>query len=399
MKVSIKDLDIEGKRILIRCDFNVPLDKDQNITDDTRIRAALPTINYLIGKDCSLILCSHLGRPKGKIKPELSLKPVTKRLGEILNREVKMASDCIGEEVKKMAKELKTGEILLLENLRFHPEEKANDLDFAKELASLADFFIQDAFGTCHRKHASTSSTSKYLPSGTGFLLEKEIVYLEKLLENPEKPFLAILGGAKVSDKMSVIKNLIDKVDTMIIGGAMAYTFLKAHKIKVGNSLIEEDKISMADEIMKKAVERKIAALLPIDHIVAREIKEGSETKETDGVEIENGWKGVDIGPNTINRFSTVIKAAKTIFWNGPLGIFEIDKFARGTNTIANLLADATSDGATTVIGGGDSIAAINKLGLKNEISHISTGGGASLEFLEGKELPGIAALPDKGGI
>lgn len=397
-KLIISDLEIEGKKVLIRCDFNVPLDDKGKITDDTRIQAALPTIRYALGRECAVILMSHLGRPKGKVDPKLSLKPVAERLGELLNLEVLMAPDCIGPEVEKMARELKGGEVLLLENLRFRSGEETNDEKFAQQLASLADVFIQDAFGTVHRAHASTSGVPKHLPSGAGFLLQKEIKYLKQALEEPERPFLAILGGAKISTKIGVIKNLLPKVDSLILGGAMAYTFLRAENIGTGSSMVEEDKIATAGEILKQASKKKVTVLLPLDHIIANRVSEDAESKEISEVTIPEGWIGVDIGSFSIKRFSSAIKSAKTILWNGPMGIFEIDKFSKGTKAIAEAIAEATKKGSISIVGGGDSVAAVTKAGLQENISHISTGGGAALEFLEGKELPGIAALKDKRG-
>lgn len=397
-KLTISDLEIEGKKVLIRCDFNVPLDDKGKITDDTRIQAALPTIRYALGRECAVILMSHLGRPKGKVDPKLNLKPVAERLGELLNLEVLMAPDCIGPEVEKMARELKGGEVLLLENLRFRSGEETNDEKFAQQLASLADVFIQDAFGTVHRAHASTSGVPKHLPSGAGFLLQKEIKYLKQALEEPERPFLAILGGAKISTKIGVINKLLSKVDSLILGGAMAYTFLRAENIGTGSSMVEEDKIDTAGEILKQASKKKVTVLLPLDHIIANKASEDAESKEISEVAIPEGWIGVDIGSFSIKRFSSAIKSAKTILWNGPMGIFEIDKFSQGTKTIAEAIAEATKKGSISIVGGGDSVAAVTKSGLQENISHISTGGGAALEFLEGKELPGIAALKDKRG-
>jgi 3-phosphoglycerate kinase len=396
-KLSITDIDLSAKKVLVRVDFNVPLDDQQKITDDTRIQAAMPTIKYLLGKKCKVILMSHLGRPKGKVVPEMSLKPVSKRLSELLggNYPVFMAPDCIGDEVTKLAKSMKPQQIILLENLRFHPEEEKNDENFARQLASLGELFVQDAFGTVHRAHASTEAITKFLPSVCGFLLRKEIEYLGKALGNPDRPFLAILGGAKVSDKIEVIDNLLSKVDTLIIGGAMAYTFLKAEGINIGASRIEADKIDLAKELIKKANEKKVTLLLPCDHLIADKIDANAQTKVVD-TDIPEGWLGVDIGPVSIDRFAAVIKASKTIIWNGPMGIFEMDKFAQGTMKIAKFLAEATEKGAITIIGGGDSVAAIAKANLTDKMSHISTGGGASLEFLEGKQLPGIVALQDK---
>jgi len=395
-KLSISDMEIEGKKVLIRCDFNVPLDERGRITDDTRIKASLPTIRYALGRDCAVILMSHLGRPEGKVKPKMSLKPVAERLGELLNLKVLMAPDSIGPVVEKMARELKGGEVLLLENLRFHLGEEANDEKFAKQLASLADVFVQDAFGTVHRAHASTSGVPRYLPSAAGFLLQKEIKYLKQALEEPERPFLAVLGGAKISTKIGVIKNLLSRVDTLIIGGAMAYTFLRAENIGTGSSMVEEDRIAMAREILREASEKKVTVLLPLDHLIANRVSQDAESKEISEVTIPEGWIGVDIGSFSIRRFSSTIKSSKTILWNGPMGIFEIDKFSKGTKVIAEAIAQATKKGSISVVGGGDSVAAVTKAGLQDNMSHISTGGGASLEFLEGKELPGIEALKDK---
>jgi len=397
-KLTISDLEIEGKKVLIRCDFNVPLDDKGKITDDTRIQAALPTIRYALGRECAVILMSHLGRPKGKVDPKLSLKPVAERLGELLNLEVLMAPDCIGPEVEKMARELKGGEVLLLENLRFRAGEETNDEKFAQQLASLADVFIQDAFGTVHRAHASTSGVPQHLPSGAGFLLQKEIKYLKQALEEPERPFLAILGGAKISTKIGVIKNLLPKVDSLILGGAMAYTFLRAENIGTGSSMVEEDKIDTAGEILQQASKKKVTVLLPLDHIIANQVSEDAQSKEISEVAIPEGWIGVDIGSFSIKRFSSAINSSKTILWNGPMGIFEIDKFSQGTKAIAEAIAEATKKGSISIVGGGDSVAAVTKIGLQENISHISTGGGAALEFLEGKELPGIASLKDKRG-
>ncbi len=397
-KLTISDLEIEGKKVLIRCDFNIPLDDKGKITDDTRIQAALPTIRYALGRECAVILMSHLGRPKGKVDPKLSLKPVAERLGELLNLEVLMAPDCIGSEAEKMAGELKGGEVLLLENLRFRAGEEANDEKFAQQLASLADVFIQDAFGTVHRAHASTSGVPKHLPSGAGFLLQKEMKYLKQALEEPERPFLAILGGAKISTKIGVIKNLLPKLDSLILGGAMAYTFLRAENIGTGSSMVEEDKIDTAGEILQQASKKKVTVLLPLDHIIANKASEDAQSKEISEVAIPEGWIGVDIGSFSVKRFSSAIKSAKTILWNGPMGIFEIDKFSQGTKAIAEAIAEATKKGSISIVGGGDSVAAVTKSGLQENVSHISTGGGAALEFLEGKELPGIASLKDKRG-
>lgn len=393
MSLSLRDKDIAHKRVLMRVDFNVPLKDGKQITDDTRIKAALPTINFVLDKDCPLILMSHLGRPKGKVRGELSLGPVAKRLGELLNKEVIIASNCIGDDVKTEAGSLKSGNVLLLENLRFHPEEEANDEGFSKELASLAEFFVQDAFGTVHRAHASTAGVPKYLPSASGFLLEKEIEFLGKALKNPEKPFLAIIGGAKIFTKIRVLGSLIDQVDDLIIGGAMSYTFLKAKGVEVGKSLIEQDKIDMAKSIMDKANEKKVNFVLPLDHVISNSTDGKGDVQETEGQDIPEDMIGVDVGNKSVEKYREMISKAKMIFWNGPLGIFETERFARGTFDVAKLLAQATERGCTTIIGGGDSVAAINKSGLSDKISHISTGGGASLEFMEGKELPGIKAL------
>ncbi len=404
MKKTIKDIDVSGKKVLVRVDYNVPLDENQNVTNDKRIVATLPTIKYLLEQKAAIILMSHLGRPKGKVVPSMSLKPAAKKLGDILKMTIKMAPDCVGPEVSKMAQELKPGEILLLENLRFHPEEEKNDDKFAAQLASLGDVFVQDAFGTVHRAHASTAGIAKYMKTAAaGFLVEKELQFLGEALKAPKRPFLAILGGAKVSDKISVIENLLSKVDSLIIGGAMAYTFLRAQDVETGNSLVEEDKISVAKDLLKKAMEKKIQLFIPIDHIITdkidfanKKIADGAIVRETEGADIPAGFMGVDIGPMTIKRIAPVILEAKTIVWNGPVGVFEIDQFAKGTVEIAKLVAQATEKGAISVVGGGDSIAAVKKAGVDKKVTHISTGGGASLEFLEGKVLPGIAALPDK---
>ncbi|OGS17709.1 MAG: phosphoglycerate kinase [Elusimicrobia bacterium RIFOXYA2_FULL_50_26] len=404
MKKTIKDVPLKSKKVLVRVDYNVPLNDQGQITNDKRIAATLPTINYLLEQDCAVILMSHLGRPKGKAVPSMSLKPAAARLGELLKKEVFMAPDCVGPEVKKMAANLKNGQLLLLENLRFHAEEEKNDAAFAAELASLGEVFVQDAFGTVHRAHASTAGIVNHMPlAACGFLVEKELKFLGETLNNPRHPFLAILGGAKVSDKIAVIDNLLTKVDSLIIGGAMAYTFLKAEGIETGKSLVEDDKLSVARDLLKKAQDKKISLLIPIDHIIVdkvdfagKKVDSAASIKETEGAEIPDGFYGVDIGPMTIKRIAPVVMEARTIVWNGPLGVFEIDQFSKGTIEIANLVAQATEKGAVSVIGGGDSIAAAKKAGVDKKISHISTGGGASLEFLEGKPLPGIAALPDK---
>ena len=392
-KKTVKDIDLKGKRVFVRCDFNVPMDENQNITDNTRIVAALPTIKYLLEQNCKIILASHLGRPKGEFKPEFSLKPVAKELSKLLNKEVIMAKDVIGEETIQKALNLKEGEIMLLENVRFHKEETDNDPEFAKKLASMAEVFVNDAFGTAHRAHASTTGIADYLPAVSGFLIEKELKFLGNAVNNPERPFVAILGGAKVSDKIGVIDSLLEKVDTLMIGGGMAYTFFKAQGYEVGNSICEVDKLDLAKSAMEKAKEKGVKLLLPVDTKVGKEFKEDTESKIVKWTEIPADWEGFDIGPETIKMFTDELKTAKTVVWNGPLGLFEFDQFAIGTNAIAKALAELD---ATTIIGGGDSAAAVKKAGLEDKMTHISTGGGASLEFLEGKKLPGIECLQDK---
>ncbi len=392
-KKTVKDIDLKNKKVLVRCDFNVPMDENRNITDNRRIVAALPTIKYLLEQNCKVVLCSHLGRPKGEFKPEFSLKPVAKELSKLLGQEVIMAEDVIGEDAKNKAENLKNGEVLLLENVRFHREETDNDPEFAKKLASFGEVFVNDAFGTAHRAHASTEGVTKYLPAVSGFLIEKELKFLGEALENPERPFVAILGGSKVSDKIGVIENLLEKVDTLIIGGGMAYTFFKAQGYSVGDSLCEEDKCDLALEIMEKAKEKKVKFLLPIDNKIGKEFKPDTESKTVKSTEIPDGWEGLDIGEETIKLYKEELQNAKTIVWNGPLGVFEFDQFAVGTNEIAKALGDID---AIKIIGGGDSAAAVEKAGLADKMTHISTGGGASLEFLEGKKLPGIEALMDK---
>lgn len=393
---DIPDKDLKGKKVFVRCDFNVPLDDKQNITSDKRIKASLPTIKYLIDKGAKLILASHLGRPKGEVKKELSLSPVQKKLSELLGKPVKMVSDCIGNEVTKAASALKEGEVLLLENLRFHKEETKNDPKFAKELASLADIYVSDAFGTVHRAHASTEGIAHHLPAYAGFLIEKELKFLGDALAEPKRPFVAIIGGAKISGKLEVLKSLLDKVDTLIVGGGMAYTFFKARGVEVGKSIVEEDLIKDAKEILKAAIDKEVPFLLPLDHVVADKFAEDAKTEVVPRTTIPEGWQGMDIGPDTVKKFSNALKNAKTIVWNGPMGVFEMDKFAKGTIEIAKAVADATAKGAISIIGGGDSASAVKKAGLSDRMSHISTGGGASLEFLEGKVLPGIAVLQDK---
>ncbi len=395
-KLTINQLDLKDKKVLIRCDFNVPLNEQQQITDDRRIKASLPTIKKVLEDGGSAILCSHLGRPKGAVKEEMRLKPVAERLEELLGVQVKMAPDCTGNEVRAMKNQLKSGALLLLENLRFHKEETDNDPRFAKELAEGADLFINDAFGTAHRAHASTEGVTKYFDQcAGGFLIERELEYLGKAVENPKRPFLAILGGAKISGKIDVIRNLFDKVDTLIIGGGMAYTFYKAQGYEIGTSLLEEDKIGLAGEILKEAGEKNINLVLAGDVKVADKFANDADTKVVPVNEMPADYMGMDIGPETIERFSAEIKQAKTIIWNGPLGVFEMSNFAVGTRKVAEAIADATQAGAISVIGGGDSAAAVSQFGLEDKFSHISTGGGASLEFLEGKTLPGIAALSE----
>ncbi len=392
MKQTIQDIQIKGKKIFVRADFNVPL-KDGVITDDTRIRATLPTIRYILKEGGALILASHLGRPKGQALPEFTLAPVAKRLSELLGMEVLMAPDCIGEEVKKMAAALQPGQILLLENLRYHKEEEKNDPEFSRQLAELADAGINDAFGVSHRAHASVEGITKYLPMAAGFLLEKEIQFIGGAVENPKKPFAAIIGGAKVSDKINVIANLLPKVDVLIIGGGMANTFLAAKGYETGASLVETDKIELAKSLLEQAEETGVSLLIPEDVVVADRFAADADTKIVAAGEIPAGWMALDIGPKTQQLFAEALQPMHTIVWNGPMGVFEMDAFAKGTEAVARAVAEAD---AVTIVGGGDSVAAIEKTGLADKISHISTGGGASLEYLEGKVLPGIAALAEK---
>ena len=392
-KKTVKDIDLKGKKVLVRCDFNVPMDDDKNITDTTRIIAAIPTIKYLLENDCAIILCSHLGRPKGEFKPEFSLEPVAKELSKILGKEVVMAKDVIGEDAKAKAASLKSGELMLLENVRFHREETDNDEGFAKELASMAEVYVNDAFGAAHRAHASTAGVAKFLPAVSGFLIEKELECLGDAVNNPERPFVAILGGAKVSDKIGVIDSLLEKVDTLLIGGGMAYTFFKAQGYEVGNSICELDKLELAKDAMAKAKAKGVNLVLPVDTKIGKEFKPDTESKTVAWTEIPEGWEGFDIGEKTIEIFTEEIKKAKTVIWNGPVGLFEFPQFSVGTNAIARVLA---SIDAKTIIGGGDSASAVKKAGLGDKMTHISTGGGASLEFLEGKKLPGIEALLNK---
>ena len=392
-KKTIEDIDVSGKKVLVRCDFNVPLDENKNITDETRINAALPTIKYLLEHKAAVILCSHLGRPKGEFNMKYSLAPVAKRLSEKLGFEVKLAKDVIGPDAKKLAAEVKPGEAVLLENVRFHAEEEKNDPAFAKELASMADIYVSDAFGTVHRAHASTAGVAEYLPAVAGFLIGKELNFLGKAVTNPERPFVAILGGAKVKDKIGVITNLIEKVDTLLIGGGMAYTFMKATGGEIGNSLCDEERLGLALELLDKAKAKGVKLLLPVDNVCGKEFNNDTEQMVCESGKIPEGWEGLDIGPKTVELFSKEIKAAKTVVWNGPMGVFEMPNFAKGTLAIATAMAESD---ATTIIGGGDSAAAVTQMGLAGKMSHISTGGGASLEFLEGKTLPGVAALNDK---
>lgn len=395
MKKTLSDISCAGKKVLMRVDFNVPL-QEGKVSDDIRVRSALPSINKVMEDGGCVILMSHLGRPKGKVVPEMSLKPVAALLSELTGKEVKMASDCIGGDVKKMVDDLKPGDILLLENLRFHKAEEANDESFAKELASYGDIFVNDAFGTAHRAHASTEGVTHYIKDCVaGFLIEKELKYLGEATQNPKRPFLAILGGSKISGKIDVIENLLPKVDSIFIGGAMIFTFFKAQGLSVGNSLVEEDKIELAKSILDKAKQNNVKFLLPVDVVVADKFDTDAQTQTVSVDAIPDNWMGLDIGPKTIDMYKAEVMNSKTIIWNGPMGVFEIEKFAAGTFEIAKSLAESTKQGAISVIGGGDSAAAIAKAGLDNEVSHVSTGGGASLEFLEGKELPGIAALND----
>lgn len=393
-KKTIEDIDVKGKRVLARCDFNVPL-KDGEITNDKRIVAALPTIKYLMENGARVILCSHLGRPKGEYKPEFSLAPVAKKLSEYLGTEVKLAEDAevVGENAKAMSAELKDGEVMLLENVRYRKEETKNEENFSKELASLADIFVNDAFGTAHRAHCSTTGVASYLPAVCGYLIQKEIKFMGGALADPKRPLVAILGGAKVSDKIGVISNLIEKCDTIIIGGGMAYTFMKFLGHNIGDSLLEADWVEKAGEMMKSAEEKGVKFLIPVDNKVGKEYDENTESQVVNSDEIPDGWMGLDIGPKTQDMFADAIKGAGTVIWNGPMGVSEWDNFAAGTICVAKAVAES---GSISVIGGGDSVAAVTKLGFADKMSHISTGGGASLEFLEGKDLPGICALQDK---
>ena len=392
-KKTVRDIDVKNKKVIVRVDFNVPLDENGNITDDKRIVGALPTIKYLIDNGAKTILVSHLGRPKDGFEDKFSMRPARDRLSKLLGIEVVLAKDVIGEDAKKKASELKAGEVLMLENVRFHKEETKNDPAFAKSLSELAEIYVNDAFGTAHRAHASTAGLADYLPAVCGFLIEKEIQFMGKALENPQRPFVAILGGSKVSDKIGVIENLLDKVDSLIIGGGMAYTFLKAMGYPIGGSICEDDKLDLAKSIMKRAKEANVKLLLPVENVVAKEFKNDTEYKTVKSDSIESDWSGMDIGAETIKLFTEEIKNAKTIVWNGPMGVFEFPNFAVGTKAIAKAVAES---GAVSIVGGGDSAAAVEQLGYADKITHISTGGGASLEFLEGKVLPGIDVLMDK---
>lgn len=393
MKKTIQDVDVAGKKVLVRVDYNVPQDKEGNITDDTRIRATLPTIHKLLQKGASVILMSHLGRPKGEVNLAYTLQPIADRLASLLDKPVKFAEDCVGEVAEGAVANLHQGEVLLLENLRFHSEEEKNDPAFCQQLAKLADLAVNDAFGVSHRAHASVEGISKFMPMVAGLLMEKEIKFLGKALANPERPFTAIIGGAKVSDKIGVIKNLMETVDVLIIGGGMANTFLAAQGYNMGASLVETDKADLARELLEKATERGISFLLPVDFVVADRFAADANFKVVKASEVPEGWMALDIGPESVKKFQEALKTSKTVVWNGPMGVFEMANFAGGTMALAHTLAELKE--ATTIVGGGDSVAAIEKAGLANKIDHISTGGGASLEFLEGKILPGIAVLAD----
>jgi len=393
-KLSIADLDLAGKRVLIRVDFNVPLNDRQEVTDDTRIRAALPTIRYALDKGAKVLLVSHLGRPKGKVVPAMSLAPVARRLSDLLGRTVGMAPDCIGAAGAAAAAKLSAGQVLMLENCRFHAGDEKNDEATSRALAALCDVFVNDAFGAAHRAHASTVGVTKFVPvSAAGFLMAKELEYLGRAVTNPDRPFVAILGGAKVSDKIGVLKNLVTKVDVLLVGGGMAYTFLKAQGLEIGGSLLEADKLDVAREVLAAARAKGATFMLPMDHVIARKVAADAETRTADSTAIPAGWMGLDIGPKARQAFATAIRGAKTVVWNGPMGVFEMAPFREGTFAVARAIAES---GATSIVGGGDSVAAVTQAGLADRMTHISTGGGASLEFLEGIELPGVAALTDK---
>ncbi|MBC8014210.1 MAG: phosphoglycerate kinase [Sporomusaceae bacterium] len=392
-KKSIRDIDVAGKKVFIRVDYNVPMDKAGNITEDTRIQATLPTLKYLLEQNAAIIIASHLGRPKGAVVPEFSLAPIAKRLSALIGREVVVAPDCVGFETEALAKDLKPGQILMLENLRFHKAEEKNDAEFSKQLASLADIAVNDAFGVSHRAHASVEGITNYLPAVAGLLMEKEIKFVGQTVASPVHPFVAIIGGAKVSDKIGVIENLLNKVDTLIIGGGMANTFLAAQGYNIGKSLLEADKVELAKTLIVTAKERGVQLLLPTDVVIADKFAADAQHKAVAVDAIDSEWMALDIGPNTAEVYAKALADAKTVIWNGPMGVFEMDAFANGTETVAKAVAASS---ATSIVGGGDSIAALEKTGLADKITHISTGGGASLEFLEGKVLPGIAALADK---
>jgi phosphoglycerate kinase len=398
-KATVRDIDVRGKRALVRVDLNAPQDETGAITDDTRLRASLPTIQYLLDNGASVILMSHLGRPKGKVNPKYSLKPIAARLSELLGKPVPLAPDCVGPEVEAMARALQPGEVLLLENLRFHPEEEANDPGFAKQLAMLGEVYVNDAFGTAHRAHASTEGVAHDLPAVAGFLMEKELTFLGGALENPKRPFVAISGGAKVSDKIAVLDHLIEIADATLIGGGMANTFFKAQGLFVGDSLVEDDKLEDARRLMAKAEAAGKPFVLPVDVAVGEKFAADAERTITTPDAVPEGWRILDVGPQTILAFGEALKDAQTVIWNGTLGVAEFPDFALGTNALIRLLVELTSLGVTTIVGGGDSAAAVEALGVADKLSHVSTGGGASLEFLEGRELPGVAALRDRGAV
>jgi phosphoglycerate kinase len=395
-KATVRDFDVRGKRVLERVDFNVPLDDGGHITDDTRIRASLPTILYLLDHGASVVLMSHLGRPEGKVDPQYSLRPVAERLGELLGRPVALAPDCVGPEAERMARDLKPGEVLLLENLRFHAEEEANDAEFARQLATLGDVYVNDAFGTAHRAHASTEGVAHDLPAVAGFLMEKELSFLGGALEHPQRPFVAISGGAKVSDKITVLDRLIDLADALLIGGGMANTFFKANGLAVGDSLVEEDKLEEARRLMAKAEASGKPFVLPVDVALGERFAADAERTLSTPDQVPDGWRILDVGPQTLVAFGEALADAQTIIWNGTLGVAEFPAFAQGTNALIGLLVERTEAGATTIVGGGDSAAAVQAVGAADKLTHVSTGGGASLEFLEGRELPGVAALWDR---
>lgn len=395
-KQTCRDIDLAGKRVLVRVDFNVPLNDVQRITDDARIRAALPTLEYILEQGASLVLMSHLGRPKGKAVPEMSLKPVASRLGELLGRPVGLAPDCVGDEVLALAKALEPGQVLLLENLRYHAAEEANEAGFAAQLAALGEVYVNDAFGAAHRAHASTEGVTRHLPAVSGFLMEKELQYLYDAVADPARPFAVILGGAKVSGKIEVIENLMDKVDTLIIGGGMSYTFFKAMGLGIGDSLLEEDRIEVAKKIMQDAEAAGVELLLPVDCVVADDFSDEANIQVVERESMPDGWEGVDIGPRTRALYSERLAEMKTVIWNGPLGVFELEPFSGGTRAVAEALVAATAAGAISIVGGGDTAAAVAEAGVADKVSHVSTGGGASLECLGGRVLPGVAALLDK---